>query len=63
MNTEAPKTVETIETLTRGAKVQQDIVTAIDEQIAGLQKKRAEHSKKLRSLTSKIVTLEIKGVK
>ena len=39
----------------------QQEVSHCDEQIAAMQKKRAESQKKLRAITGKIVTAELKG--
>ena len=55
------KPIEALDMLTSAAKHEQKIIDGIDVQIAELQKERAARSKILRSTTSKIVTLQIKG--
>ena len=55
------ETPDTIESLTEQAKEVQAQIDKLDSIIASEQKNRAAHAKHLRSLTSKIVTLQIKG--
>ena len=55
------ETPDPIESLTERAKEIQARIDKSDSIIASEQKNRAAHAKHLRSLTSKIVTLQIKG--
>ena len=55
------ETPDTIESLTEQAKEVQARIDKSDSIITSEQKNRAHHAKHLRSLTSKIVTLQIKG--
>ena len=52
---------QAINSLKEDAKIIQERINGLDKDIAHCQKERAAESKHLRSITNKIVTLEIKG--